>query len=113
MIATADWPRMSASAQSKVSEAKSTDRAWTPRPQSSERAVIALGPLFTAGVALLLYGIFRRRAVALAAGLVAVWLDQRSELGQSLKERVRAGTNTMVFEKKSSEQTSPGSEISA
>jgi hypothetical protein len=51
--------------------------------------------------------------VALAAGLVAVWLDQRSELGQSLKEHVRAGTNTMVFEKTSSEESSPGSEISA
>ena len=96
-----------------MSEAKSTDRAGNLRPKSPERPDIALGPLFTAGVVLLLYGIFRRRAIALAAGLVAVWLDQRSEFGQSLKERVRAGTNTMVFEKKSSEQTSPGSEISA
>jgi hypothetical protein len=49
---------------------------------------VELGPFFTAGVGLLAYGLLRRRWVAAAAGLAAIWLDQRSELGRSVKERV-------------------------
>jgi hypothetical protein len=88
-----------------MSDAQTTDRAGHLPAPSPERSVIALGPLFTAGVGLLLYGIFRRRALAVAAGLAAVWLDQRSELGNTLKERVRAGTNTLVFDKKTHDET--------
>jgi hypothetical protein len=50
---------------------------------------ISLGPLFTAGILLLAYGLIRRRALAVAGGLGAIWLDQRSELGRALKQRVR------------------------
>ena len=60
-------------------------------PEPTRRKVnVELGPLFTAGIALAAYGLFRRRKVAVVAGLVAIWLDQRSELGRSLKEKVRA-----------------------
>ena len=51
---------------------------------------VELGPLFTAGVGLTVYGLFHRRKAAVLAGLIAIWLDQRSELGRSLKEKVRA-----------------------
>jgi hypothetical protein len=102
---------MPASVGSKLSEAQTTDRAGHAEPP--ERAVIAFGPLFTAGVGLLVYGIFRRRPLALAAGIGAIWLDQRSELGRALKERVRAGTNTLVLEQKPGDQTRSGSGISA
>jgi hypothetical protein len=45
------------------------------------------GPLFALGALLLIVGLLRRRPLALAAGVAAIWLDQRSELGQSLKAR--------------------------
>jgi hypothetical protein len=51
---------------------------------------VALGPLFTAGVLMLAYGLLRRKVLAATAGLGAIWLDQRSGLGRALKERVRA-----------------------
>jgi hypothetical protein len=51
---------------------------------------VELGPLFAAGVALTAYGILRRSAGAVLAGLGAIWLDQRSEFGRSLNERARA-----------------------
>ena len=95
-----------------MSEAQTTDRAGHARRQPQEGADIALGPLFTAGLVLVLYGIFRRRPLALVAGLGAVWLDQRSEFGKALKERIRAGTNTSVFES-ASDRARPGSENSA
>jgi hypothetical protein len=59
------------------------------RAEHEERNV-ELGPFFTAGVLLFAYGLLRRRALAVVAGLGAVWLDQRSELGRALKQRVRA-----------------------
>ena len=83
-----------------MSEAHTTDRPADAGAQPPERRVVALGPLFTAGVLLLLYGLRRRRPFALALGLGAIWLDQRSALGRELKERVRAATNTVVFEQK-------------
>jgi hypothetical protein len=49
-----------------------------------------LGPFFSVGVVLLVWGLIRRRPVLAAAGLGSIWFDQRSELGRSLKERVRA-----------------------
>jgi hypothetical protein len=50
---------------------------------------VELGPLFTLGVVLLGLGLLRRRKLAMAAGIGAIWLDQRSELGRSLRERFR------------------------
>jgi hypothetical protein len=48
---------------------------------------VGLGPLFALGALLLIVGLLRRRPLALAAGVGAIWLDQRSELGQTLKAR--------------------------
>jgi hypothetical protein len=59
-------------------------------PAKLERRNVELGPLFTAGVLLLAYGLLRRRALAVALGVGAIWLDQRSRFGRALKERVRA-----------------------
>jgi hypothetical protein len=53
---------------------------------------VSLGPLFTLGAVLVLLGVLRRRPLAMVAGLGAIWLDQRSELGRRLKEQVRART---------------------
>jgi hypothetical protein len=50
---------------------------------------VSLGPFFTAGVLLLAFGLLRRRKLAVGAGLVSIWIDQRSELGRGLKKRVR------------------------
>jgi hypothetical protein len=58
-------------------------------PEPDERNV-ELGPLFAAGVLLIVYGLVRRKVLAAAAGLGAIWLDQRSELGRSVKEKARA-----------------------
>ena len=57
--------------------------------QGGERKV-ELGPLFAAGFALTAYGLLRRSPGAVLAGLGAIWLDQRSELGRSLNEKARA-----------------------
>jgi hypothetical protein len=54
-----------------------------------EEREISLGPLFTAGILLLVYGLIRRRPLAVAGGLGSIWLDQRSRLGRALKQRVR------------------------
>jgi hypothetical protein len=54
------------------------------------------GPLFTAGVLVLAYGLLRRRVLAIGAGLGAIWLDQRTEFGRSLKKRVRAAMNKQI-----------------
>jgi hypothetical protein len=57
-------------------------------PESDKRRV-ELGPLFSVGIVLLAYGLIRRKFVLAAAGLGSIFLDQRSELGRSLKEKVR------------------------
>ena len=57
---------------------------------------VELGPLFTSGVLLVAFGLFRRRALAVVAGLGAIWLDQRSELGRSLKRRVRGAAKEQI-----------------
>jgi hypothetical protein len=57
---------------------------------------VELGPLFTAGVVLLGYGFLRRRPLAVAAGLGAIWLDQRSEFGRALKKRVRSAAKAQI-----------------
>jgi hypothetical protein len=57
---------------------------------------VSLGPLFTLGAVLLIYGLLRRRPVFMAGGIAAVWLDQRSELGRSLKARVRGTVEEQI-----------------
>ena len=57
---------------------------------------VELGPLFTSGVLLIAYGFFRRSPLAVATGLGAVWLDQRSEFGRSLKGRVRSAAKKQI-----------------
>ena len=61
----------------------------TPSDKRKERN-IELGPLFSVGVVLVVYGLLRRRMLAAAGGLAAIVLDQRSQFGRSLKERARA-----------------------
>jgi hypothetical protein len=56
----------------------------------SDKRKIELGPLFSVGIVLLVYGLIRRKVVLAAAGLGSIFLDQRSELGHSLKEKARA-----------------------
>jgi hypothetical protein len=56
----------------------------------SDKRKIELGPLFSVGIVLLVYGLIRRKVVLAAAGLGSIFLDQRSELGRSLKEKARA-----------------------
>jgi hypothetical protein len=51
---------------------------------------VELGPFFLPGAGLLAYGLLRRKVLAVAAGLGAIWFDQRSGLGRSLKEKARA-----------------------
>ncbi len=63
----------------------------------SDKYRIELGPLFTAGLVFLVYGLLRRRPLAAAAGLAAIVLDQRSELGRSLKEKARAKYMTVQY----------------
>jgi hypothetical protein len=55
----------------------------------TERTDVELGPLFTLGAVLLALGLIRRRKVAIAAGIGAIWTDQRTELGRKLKAKVR------------------------
>ena len=62
----------------------------TGAPATPELRKVELGPFFTSGVLLLGYGLLRRRALAVALGVGAIWLDQRSKFGRDLKERVRA-----------------------
>jgi hypothetical protein len=50
---------------------------------------VELGPLFATGVILVAVGVVRRSALLVAGGVGAVWLDQRTAFGQSLKERAR------------------------
>jgi hypothetical protein len=56
-------------------------------PSEDESFEIERGPLFTLGVLVLVYGLLRRRRLAIAAGLGAIWVDQRSEFGRALNER--------------------------
>jgi hypothetical protein len=61
-----------------------------------ENYEVELGPLFTAGVLVLGYGLLRRRGLAIAAGLGAIWLDQRSEFGRALKRRIRSALKEQI-----------------
>lgn len=55
-----------------------------------------LGPFFLSGAILLVYGLKRRRKLAVAAGLVSIWLDQRSKLGRGLKKRIKARSEQLA-----------------
>jgi hypothetical protein len=57
---------------------------------------VELGPLFTLGVVLGGYGLLRRRPLAVATGLGAIWLDQRSAFGRGLKQRVRSSMKEQI-----------------
>jgi hypothetical protein len=73
-----------------VTEAEAEAAVADDEPPTVEEFDVSLGPLFTLGAVLVLVGVLRRRPTAVVAGLGAIWLDQRSEFGQRLKERVRA-----------------------
>jgi hypothetical protein len=62
-------------------------QAAGPPKSEDENFEVERGPLFTAGVLVLVYGLLRRRGLAIAAGLGAIWLDQRSEFGRALNKR--------------------------
>jgi hypothetical protein len=62
-----------------------------------EERRVELGPLFASGVVLVIYGLLRRRVFTIAAGLGAIFLDQRSEFGRSVKERARAKFMTVQY----------------
>jgi hypothetical protein len=57
--------------------------------KEAEQTKVELGPLFTAGAVLVAAGILRRRKLALAAGLAAIWADRRTQFGRDLKERFK------------------------
>jgi hypothetical protein len=57
---------------------------------------VELGPFFTAGVIVLAYGLARRRKLAIASGLGAIWVDQRTEFGRGLKRRVRRAMKEQI-----------------
>lgn len=64
--------------------------------QVADEPEVSLGPLFTLGAVLLIFGLLRRRPLVMAGGIAAVWLDQRSELGRSLKARVRGTVEEQI-----------------
>lgn len=74
-----------------ITPAEAEGAAAAPADEDEQPALddsgVSPGPLFALGVLLLIVGLLRRRPLALAAGVGAIWLDQRSELGQSLKAR--------------------------
>jgi hypothetical protein len=57
---------------------------------------VELGPFFTAGALVLAYGLLRRKKFAVAAGLGAIWVDQRSELGRDLRRRIRSNMKAQI-----------------
>jgi hypothetical protein len=76
-----------------------------PEPEKFD---VELGPLFAAGVLLVVYGLVRRKALAAAAGLGAIWLDQRSELGRSIREKAKGKFMPVQVEDDGEETGGPG-----
>jgi hypothetical protein len=70
--------------------------AQSVNQSEDENFEVERGPLFTAGVLLLVYGLFRRRGLAIAAGLGAIWLDQRSEFGRALNKRFESALKKQI-----------------
>ena len=58
--------------------------------KEAEQTKVELGPLFTAGAVLVAAGILRRRKLALAAGLAAIWADRRTQFGRNLTDRLKS-----------------------
>jgi len=69
---------------------------------------VELGPFFTAGVLALAYGLLRRKKLAVAAGLGAIWVDQRTELGRDLKRRIRSKMKEQI---KAHARSAPGKAV--
>lgn len=61
-----------------------------------EEYEVELGPFFTAGVLVLVYGLLRRRKLAITTGLGAIWVDQRTELGRAVKRRIRNAADERI-----------------
>jgi hypothetical protein len=64
-----------------------------PEPENYD---VELGPFFTAGVIVLAYGLVRRKGLAIAVGLGAIWVDQRTEFGRGLKLRIRRAMKEQI-----------------
>jgi hypothetical protein len=64
--------------------------AGAAAPPDVDDVEVSLGPFFTLGALLMVFGVLRRKPVALVAGLGAIWVDQRSAFGQRVKARIRA-----------------------
>jgi hypothetical protein len=73
-----------------------------------EKYDVELGPFFTAGVLVLAYGLLRRKKLAVAAGLGAIWVDQRTELGRDLKRRIRSKMKEQIKAHARSVPSEPG-----
>ena len=58
--------------------------------KEAEQTKVELGPLFAAGALLVAAGIIRRRKLALAAGLAAIWADRRTQFGRNLTDRLKS-----------------------
>ena len=71
-------------------EAEAAASTTAAEPPDVHDVQVSLGPFFSLGALLVVVGVLRRRPLALAAGLGAIWVDQRSAFGQRLKERIRA-----------------------
>ena len=57
---------------------------------------VELGPLFAVGVIVLAYGLLRRKPLPVAVGIGAIWLDQRSEFGRTVKRRADSALKAQI-----------------
>ena len=69
---------------------------------------VELGPLFALGVIALVYGLLRKQFLPVAGGIGAIWLDQRSELGRTVKKRADAALKARAKAHARSESHRPG-----
>ncbi len=70
---------------------------------------VELGPLFALGVIALVYGLLRKQFLPVAGGIGAIWLDQRSELGRTVKKRAEAalGARSKTHARSDSHRSGP------
>jgi hypothetical protein len=80
----------------KAAHRDSTRREAKANDDEPKERDVELGPFFLSGAILLVYGLKRRSKVAVAAGLGAIWLDQRSAFGRGLKHRIRARSEQLA-----------------
>ncbi len=57
---------------------------------------VELGPLFAVGAIVLAYGLLRRKPLSVAVGIGAIWLDQRSEFGRTVKRRANSALKAQI-----------------